>query len=176
MITRRAFSVAVYILNAKRILLLHHKRLGMWLPVGGELEAQVSVKPTTHSRLVTSYKPDVQLCLKAEGKKGERRIVDVEDFQGRVFRIEKIIAHDTCDGNGVLIHDFGGIGGDADWKLSQYVKGDDPIFKPFNTRSFDQSNSLGGGVKFDVARKLWLDLEFLEDTSFKALFVGRARR
>ena len=39
---RRAFSVAVY---ARRggpggeVLVIHHKRLGTWLPIGGELEA-----------------------------------------------------------------------------------------------------------------------------------------
>lgn len=35
---RRAFSVAVFARHAGRVLLVHHKRLGVWLPVGGEIE------------------------------------------------------------------------------------------------------------------------------------------
>lgn len=38
MSVRRAFSVAVFARNAGRVLLVHHKRLGTWLPVGGEIE------------------------------------------------------------------------------------------------------------------------------------------
>jgi len=34
---RRAFSVAVYPRHCGRVLLIHHKRLGIWLPPGGEL-------------------------------------------------------------------------------------------------------------------------------------------
>jgi 8-oxo-dGTP pyrophosphatase MutT (NUDIX family) len=37
---RRAFSVAVFARNAaQRVLLISHRRLGTWLPVGGEIEA-----------------------------------------------------------------------------------------------------------------------------------------
>lgn len=36
---RRAFSVAVYARHAGKVLLIKHKRLGTWLPVGGEMEA-----------------------------------------------------------------------------------------------------------------------------------------
>jgi 8-oxo-dGTP pyrophosphatase MutT (NUDIX family) len=35
---RRAFSVAVYPRFAGRVLLIRHKRLGVWLPPGGECE------------------------------------------------------------------------------------------------------------------------------------------
>src|SRR5690348_9484752 len=35
---RRAFSVAIFCRNAGEILLVRHKRLGLWLPVGGEIE------------------------------------------------------------------------------------------------------------------------------------------
>jgi 8-oxo-dGTP diphosphatase len=35
---RRTFSVAIFCRNAGEILLVRHKRLGLWLPVGGELE------------------------------------------------------------------------------------------------------------------------------------------
>jgi 8-oxo-dGTP pyrophosphatase MutT (NUDIX family) len=38
MTTRRAFSVAIFCRHAGQILLIHHRRLGTWLPVGGELE------------------------------------------------------------------------------------------------------------------------------------------
>lgn len=36
---RRAFSVAVYARHAGKVLLIKHRRLGTWLPVGGEMEA-----------------------------------------------------------------------------------------------------------------------------------------
>jgi 8-oxo-dGTP pyrophosphatase MutT (NUDIX family) len=36
--SRRAFSVAVFARNGGAVLLVHHRRLGTWLPVGGELE------------------------------------------------------------------------------------------------------------------------------------------
>jgi 8-oxo-dGTP diphosphatase len=35
---RRAFSVAVYARRGGRLLVIHHRRLDTWLPVGGELE------------------------------------------------------------------------------------------------------------------------------------------
>ena len=36
---RRAFSVAVYARREGRVLAIRHRRLGTWLPIGGELEA-----------------------------------------------------------------------------------------------------------------------------------------
>jgi 8-oxo-dGTP pyrophosphatase MutT (NUDIX family) len=36
---RRTFSVAIFCRHDGEILLIRHKRLGTWLPVGGELEA-----------------------------------------------------------------------------------------------------------------------------------------
>jgi 8-oxo-dGTP diphosphatase len=36
---RRTFAVAIFCRNAGEILLIRHKRLNLWLPVGGELEA-----------------------------------------------------------------------------------------------------------------------------------------
>lgn len=35
---RRAFSVAVFCRHAGAVLLIKHRRLGTWLPVGGEIE------------------------------------------------------------------------------------------------------------------------------------------
>jgi 8-oxo-dGTP pyrophosphatase MutT (NUDIX family) len=36
---RRAFSVAVYARRGAEVLVIKHRRLGTWLPVGGEIEA-----------------------------------------------------------------------------------------------------------------------------------------
>jgi 8-oxo-dGTP diphosphatase len=36
---RRAFSVAVYARQGERVLVIEHRRLATWLPIGGELEA-----------------------------------------------------------------------------------------------------------------------------------------
>jgi 8-oxo-dGTP pyrophosphatase MutT (NUDIX family) len=38
-IERRAFSVAVYARRGDRVLVIEHRRLNTWLPIGGELEA-----------------------------------------------------------------------------------------------------------------------------------------
>jgi 8-oxo-dGTP diphosphatase len=35
---RRAFSVAVYARRDDRVLVIHHRRLDTWLPIGGEVE------------------------------------------------------------------------------------------------------------------------------------------
>jgi 8-oxo-dGTP diphosphatase len=40
-VTRRAFSIAVYVRRGGpegQVLVIHHRRLGTWLPIGGELE------------------------------------------------------------------------------------------------------------------------------------------
>ncbi len=37
--TRRAFSVAIYARRGDRVLVIEHRRLRTWLPIGGELEA-----------------------------------------------------------------------------------------------------------------------------------------
>jgi 8-oxo-dGTP diphosphatase len=37
-VTRRAFSVAVYARRGDRVLVIEHRRLKTWLPIGGELE------------------------------------------------------------------------------------------------------------------------------------------
>jgi 8-oxo-dGTP diphosphatase len=37
-VTRRAFSVAIYARRGDRVLVIEHRRLATWLPVGGELE------------------------------------------------------------------------------------------------------------------------------------------
>lgn len=37
--SRRAFSVAVYARRGDRVLVIEHRRLKTWLPIGGELEA-----------------------------------------------------------------------------------------------------------------------------------------
>ncbi len=36
---RRAFSVAIYARRGERVLVIEHRRLKTWLPIGGELEA-----------------------------------------------------------------------------------------------------------------------------------------
>ncbi|HSN28630.1 MAG TPA: NUDIX domain-containing protein, partial [Kofleriaceae bacterium] len=36
---RRAFSVAVYVRRGDRVLVIEHRRLKTWLPIGGELES-----------------------------------------------------------------------------------------------------------------------------------------
>ncbi len=35
---RCTFSVAVFLVNFEKVLLIRHKRTGLWLPVGGEVE------------------------------------------------------------------------------------------------------------------------------------------
>lgn len=40
---RRTFSVATFIMNEGRVLLIKHKLLGLWLPVGGEIEEMFQI-------------------------------------------------------------------------------------------------------------------------------------
>jgi 8-oxo-dGTP diphosphatase len=37
-VTRRAFSVAIYARQGERVLVIEHRRLQTWLPIGGEIE------------------------------------------------------------------------------------------------------------------------------------------
>lgn len=38
-VARRAFSVAVYARRGEQVLVIEHRRLATWLPIGGELES-----------------------------------------------------------------------------------------------------------------------------------------
>ena len=65
---RRTFAVAIFCRNAGEILLIRHKRLGLWLPVGGELDlgeppleaARRELKEETG--LVGSFVPSARLA------------------------------------------------------------------------------------------------------------------
>ncbi len=48
---RRAFSVAVYARQGQRVLVIAHKRLATWLPVGGELEPGETPLEAAHREL-----------------------------------------------------------------------------------------------------------------------------
>lgn len=48
---RRAFSVAVFVRRGGRILLIHHRRLETWLPIGGEIEAGETPLEAAHREL-----------------------------------------------------------------------------------------------------------------------------
>ena len=48
---RRAFSVAVYARRGARVLVIEHRRLGTWLPIGGELEPGETPLEAAHREL-----------------------------------------------------------------------------------------------------------------------------
>ena len=48
---RRAFSVAVYARRGDRVLVIEHRRLRTWLPIGGELEAGETPLDAAHREL-----------------------------------------------------------------------------------------------------------------------------
>jgi ADP-ribose pyrophosphatase YjhB (NUDIX family) len=48
---RRAFSVAIFARNSGAVLLIRHRRLGTWLPVGGEIEAGETPLEAAHREL-----------------------------------------------------------------------------------------------------------------------------
>ena len=48
---RRAFSVAVYARQGNRVLVIEHRRLNTWLPIGGELEAGETPLEAAHREL-----------------------------------------------------------------------------------------------------------------------------
>jgi 8-oxo-dGTP pyrophosphatase MutT (NUDIX family) len=49
--TRRAFSVSIFCRNANAVLLVRHRRLGTWLPVGGEIEPGETPLEAAHREL-----------------------------------------------------------------------------------------------------------------------------
>jgi len=49
--SRRAFSVAVYARRGDRVLVIEHRRLRTWLPIGGELEAGETPLEAAHREL-----------------------------------------------------------------------------------------------------------------------------
>jgi 8-oxo-dGTP pyrophosphatase MutT (NUDIX family) len=50
-VPRRAFSVAVYARRGDRVLVIEHRRLRTWLPVGGELEPGETPLEAAHREL-----------------------------------------------------------------------------------------------------------------------------
>lgn len=48
---RRAFSVAVFVRRGPELLVIHHKRLATWLPIGGEMEPGETPLETAHREL-----------------------------------------------------------------------------------------------------------------------------
>ncbi len=48
---RRAFSVAIFCRNGNAVLLIRHRRLGTWLPVGGEIEPGETPLEAAHREL-----------------------------------------------------------------------------------------------------------------------------
>lgn len=48
---RRAFSVAIYARRGDRVLVIEHRRLGTWLPIGGELEPGETPLEAAHREL-----------------------------------------------------------------------------------------------------------------------------
>ena len=51
MTERRAFSVAVYARRGERVLVIEHRRLRTWLPIGGELEPGETPLEAAHREL-----------------------------------------------------------------------------------------------------------------------------
>ena len=97
---------------------------------------------------------EVVLEVKVDGKKGERRTVELEDERKIAFKLLKKVATDTRDGEGVRVRDFGGDGFDKPWRLSDWGFYRERL--PVLTKNFTDS-PLGCGVSFPVSRKLILD-------------------
>lgn len=65
---RRAFSSSVFILFDKKVLLVRHKLLGLWLPVGGELEMTSVQEKTEASRKKYQVLETPLECARREAK------------------------------------------------------------------------------------------------------------
>jgi 8-oxo-dGTP diphosphatase len=80
---RRAFSVAVFCRNGGEILLVRHKRLDLWLPVGGEIEpgetpleaARRELREETGLEGVFPERDPLSLKGEREKEKGERGMI-----------------------------------------------------------------------------------------------------
>lgn len=59
---RRAFSVAVYARKGDRVLVIEHRRLQTWLPIGGELEAGETPAEAAERELREETGIDVELA------------------------------------------------------------------------------------------------------------------
>ena len=80
---RRAWSVSVFARHAGRVLLIRHRRLGTWLPVGGEVE-----EGETPLEAAARELPELQRAARriAEARRAAQAELDIavhsEDLQG----------------------------------------------------------------------------------------------
>ncbi|MSU60471.1 MAG: NUDIX domain-containing protein [Candidatus Staskawiczbacteria bacterium] len=59
------FTVAVFIVHNKKVLLVHHKKLNMWLPIGGHVE----LNEDTDQALLREIKEECGLEVEVIGEK-----------------------------------------------------------------------------------------------------------
>ena len=55
------FTVAVFIVDADRVLLVHHRRLGKWLPVGGHIELDEDPEQAAHREVLEESGLEIEL-------------------------------------------------------------------------------------------------------------------
>jgi len=64
---KKHFVVVGYIINDKNVLLVHHRKLGLWLPVGGHIEAN----ETPEDALKREAKEEADIEIEIAGSRDE---------------------------------------------------------------------------------------------------------
>jgi ADP-ribose pyrophosphatase YjhB (NUDIX family) len=72
-ITRRAFSVSVYLQSARTVLLIKHKRLNAWLPIGGERRGDETPLETAKRKVreETGWDPEALIWSESRNTLGQ---------------------------------------------------------------------------------------------------------
>ncbi len=55
------FTVAVFVVERDRVLLVHHRRLGKWLPVGGHIELDEDPEQAAHREVLEESGLEIEL-------------------------------------------------------------------------------------------------------------------
>jgi ADP-ribose pyrophosphatase YjhB (NUDIX family) len=83
------FTVSVFVVHDEKVLLVDHKKLGKWLPVGGHIEVGENPEQAAYREVAEESGLDVELCGERppEGFPGTKALVaptylDVHDIQG----------------------------------------------------------------------------------------------